>query len=454
MPLSPGDNPPTNLPAITPLNTWQLVVTNAPPTAANGVAYSANGQPVDVDLRAFAADDLNTPDQLIYAVTNAQGGTVTLLTNGYTAHFTLTSGTPSFGFTVTDAGGLTSGVGTISIALSPVTTVWTNQVGGNWSTVANWLGNAAPVSGSASAIKFFDAQSLSNVTLTANDDYSGTNALSSLTLGGTGSGTVNVNLTGGQLHLVNNGITAPSITLAAGGGTFTYNVTNALAFDNDVTINGANTGTFQLLGSLTGAGGLTRSGSLGTLVLAGNNTYAGPTLLSDGTTQIGNGGATGSLGLDDVEDDATLIINRNNTYVISNTISGGGSLTQVGTGTTTLAGDNTFTGSVTVNAGALKLISSTSLGVGPKAIFMEGSGRVLQLSGGVTIDNSISLYLSSNSFDGGGVSSLDGTNEIDGAINFTTGNPGLNISSATGVLTVAGNLTMTTTARTLYLGGG
>jgi len=454
VPLAPGDNPPTNLPAITPLNTWQLVVTNDPPTASSGVAYSTNGLPVDVDLRAFAADDWNTPDQLTYAVTNAQGGTVTLLTNGYIAHFMMTTGTPSFGFTVTDAGGLTSGVGTISITLSPVTTVWTNLSGGNWSTAANWLGNAAPVSGSVSAIKFFDGLSLSNVTVTANDDYSGTNMLSSLTMGGTGSGTVTVNLTNGPLDLVNNGIVGPTITLAAGGGTFTYNVRNALSFDNDVTINGVNAGTFQLLGNITGAGGLTRSGSSGTLVLAGNNTYAGPTLLSDGTTQLGNGGATGSLGLGDVEDDATLIINRNNAYVISNNISGSGSLIQEGSGgTTTLAGDNTFTGSVTVNTGTLKLISSTSLGVGPKSIFMEGSGHTLQLSGGVSLDNSISLYVSSNSGDGTGISSLDGTNVIDDPIYFTFGNPGLNISSATGQLTVAGNLTMITTARTLFLGG-
>ena len=51
---------------------------------------------------------------------------------------------------------------------------------------------------------------------------------------------------------------------------------------------------------------------------------------------------------------------------------------------------------------------------------------------------------------------MDGINEIQGNITFTTGNPALNISSGTGsTLTLSGSLTYTVAgnARTLYLGG-
>ncbi len=432
---------------------WKLAISNDPPTVVDGIAFSTNSQPVDVDLRDFATDDWNNPSQLSFAVTNAQGGTVSLLPDGHTAHFTLTSGSPSFGFTATDLSGLTSGIGTITLGVSPTTTVWTNTASGNWSAAPNWLSNTPPASSPGSVVKFFNGQNLAAMTVTATNDFAGTRVLNSLTLGGISSAAVTVRLTNGSLRFVNNGMTAPTLTLDAYSSSFNYHVYHPLILDGDLTIDGAHTGAFRFLGDITGSGGLRRVGTYATLVLGGNNTYAGPTILTGGTTQIGNGGATGSFGLGDVESSAAITINRTNAYTMSNNIGGSGSLTQSGTGTTTLAGDNSFTGSVTVSGGTLKLVRSNSLGLGPKNFFMQGVNRVLQLSGGITLADDITLYVSSNSGDGTGISSVDGTNEIRGPINYTTGNGALNISSASGRLTVSGDVTLTTSSRTLYLGG-
>ena len=149
VPLAPGENPPTNSPALTPMNTWSLVAQNDPPVVRNGVATSTNHAPVDVDLGNLASDDWTYPNNLAFAVSNAQGGSVTLLGDGQTARFTLLTnfaGDVSFEFTATDEGTLTSGPATVTIGVAPVTYVWTNLAGGNWSAGANWSNGTAPLS--------------------------------------------------------------------------------------------------------------------------------------------------------------------------------------------------------------------------------------------------------------------------------------------------------------------
>ena len=48
-------------------------------------------------------------------------------------------------------------------------------------------------------------------------------------------------------------------------------------------------------GALVQLGDQGNQGGVGTLILAGSNTYSGGTTVSSGTLQIGNGGATGSI---------------------------------------------------------------------------------------------------------------------------------------------------------------
>ncbi len=89
-------------------------------------------------------------------------------------------------------------------------------------------------------------------------------------------------------------------------------------------------------------------------MLTGDNTYAGGTTISAGTLQLGNGGNTGSI-VGNVTDNGTLAFDRSDVVTFPGVISGTGALSQIGTGTTVLTADNTYTGGTTISAGTLQL---------------------------------------------------------------------------------------------------
>ncbi|MBV5276427.1 autotransporter-associated beta strand repeat-containing protein, partial [bacterium] len=147
--------------------------------------------------------------------------------------------------------------------------------------------------------------------------------------------------------------------------------------DFTLTINGTSTTLFS--GTISGNGALTKAG-VGTIALAGNNTYTGATTLSGGTLAIGNGGTSGALGAGNitVSGPATLAFNRSDSLLISNTLSGSGAILQAGSGTTTLDGTNTNTGTVQATAGTLKFDGANAL---PSTITLLGAnGATLSFS--------------------------------------------------------------------------
>src|SRR6185369_12462410 len=122
---------------------------------------------------------------------------------------------------------------------------------------------------------------------------------------------------------------------------------------------------------------LTKTGS-GTLILANTNTYAGTTLISTGTLQLGNAGTTGSLSPSSaITDNSTLVFDRTNAVLqgtdFANVISGSGGVTQAGSGTLTFSGVNMYTGATTVNAGTLLVTGSTH----PASAVAVNSGATL-----------------------------------------------------------------------------
>ena len=136
----------------------------------------------------------------------------------------------------------------------------------------------------------------------------------------------------------------------------------APALPSQTIVDTASTYTFSGTGSIGGPGGLTKTGA-GTLVLDLTNTYAGPTVIQNGTLQLGNGDDTGSFGLGPVTNNGALVLYRGDTAgVFPNPIGGAGSLTVAGAGTVTLSGNSSYTGPTTVNAGTLKLGSAAALG--------------------------------------------------------------------------------------------
>jgi autotransporter-associated beta strand protein len=461
VPLAPGENPPATTPTITALNTWDLVSQNQAPTAQNSGANSIGGAPVDVDLRTLVTDDWTPATQMTFAASGAVGGSVAMQPDGFTARYTPTSGftgAQSFTFTATDADGATSSAATITIGASPVITNWTSATSGNWSTAANWQGNAAPVSGRGSDIQFFNGQTLAATTITATNDLVGTTEANKLNFSGTGTATTVVNVSGGPLRLVRNGATSPSIALSGTTTGYRYNIANDIELDDNVTINASNSGTFVFNGAISGAGGLTRTNTFSTLILAGNNSYAGTTTISGGTLQIGIDGASGTLGNGavSVASGAGLRIDRTGTVEVPNDISGAGSVAIHGpalSDVVTLSGNNSFTGTVSIASGSLRVTDATQLGTGAKSITATSATSALRLNGSAGAVILPAEFSISTSNPNGAIINEAGDNEIGSGVTLTGGAGSTRITSNAGTLTIQGNVAPNFTGRSLDLRG-
>ena len=190
------------------------------------------------------------------------------------------------------------------------------------------------------------------------------------------------------------------------------------------------------IGNTSDATSLTKVGS-GTLILTGANTYTQSTTVSAGVLQIGDGsvGSISSTSSVGTASGATLALNLasgstfskaianagtvnfleagGSTLTVSQGISGAGMVTQIGAGTTTLSGANTYTGATTVSAGTLSLAGSLNVGANTATISVA-SGATLAGAGVIT---AATLAAS-----GSGTVSLTGANAI-GAVS-TSGSIG------------------------------
>jgi len=191
--------------------------------------------------------------------------------------------------------------------------------------------NGGKISGGASLIK--PGTSTSTLTLETLNDYSGVTAID-----------------GGVVQL-GDGASAANDGMVGIG-----NVTN------NTTLVATNVNAETLLGNLVGTGTLIQSGA-GTLILAGNNTgFSGPILIAANSLQVGNG-VSGTLGTGNVTNNGSLNFNiaTPGALTVSANISGLGSVTNIGTGTVTLSGTNTYAGRTVIPAGVIALGSDRAL---------------------------------------------------------------------------------------------
>ena len=167
----------------------------------------------------------------------------------------------------------------------------------------------------------------------------GTLALSGGTLTLTGENTYKgeATVTAGTLQIGNGGTTGSYAGDIANNGTVGFNRSDDIVYD----------------GVITGSGNLVKEGN-GTLILTGNNDYAGGTSIDGGTLQIGDGGTTGSVA-GNISNDGKLVFNRSDDIAYGGIISGNGSLVKAGNGELTLTGDHTYTGTTSVGTGILRL---------------------------------------------------------------------------------------------------
>ena len=185
------------------------------------------------------------------------------------------------------------------------------------------------------------------------------------TFGGTISGSGAVTKSGlGLLTFTNansysGGTTISGGTLAArqrAGGPGRLAVATGTVADNSVlAFNYAANETFA--GAISGNGALTTLGSH-TLTLTNIETYSGPTTISAGTLQLGNGITSGAVA-GNIANNSALIFNNPVAQTYSGIISGSGSLATIGGNYLALSGKNTYSGSVTVSGGTLSLVGGS-----------------------------------------------------------------------------------------------
>ena len=365
----------------------------------NNGSLTVNGGVLVLDISSSAKDAITVTGNL-----NLSAGTVQLNVTG-----TLANGTYKL---IQYSGGLTGGAASLAVSgfsqsgqiasLSDATAgeidlvvkaqgglakLWQGGVNNDWdiATSANWLyGANTVVYNEGDKVTFDDTASQSYVSLLAAvnpaavivsnnaqtytfvDGASGSGKISGatgLTKNGTGAlvlDTLN-NYSGPTV------INAGTVQIGDGGNSGelgTGNVTNngTLVFyqpDNH-----------SVAGQISGTGTLTQQG-YGTLTLGANNTYSGATLISSGALQVGAGGTTGSLGSSSVTDNATLILDRSGSLVLSNAIAGSGALVNIGGGTVTLSGNNSYAGGTGISNGLVKLGSATALPAGP--LYVDGT---------------------------------------------------------------------------------
>ena len=292
---------------------------------------------------------------------------------------------------------------------------------------------AADISGAGTLSK----AGVGTLILTGNNSYAGGTTITGgfinfNSANSFGSGLITINGGGLQWATGNSAdISAQLAAFGAGGATFDTN-------GNNVT----------LAASLSGLGGLTKTGA-GTMTLSGVNSYQGGTTINGGTVAVATdanlGAAAGGLAfgggtlqfLTGFTTNRTVTLNagggtfdtNGNNATLAGAIGGAGGLTKVGVGTMTLSGAGTYLGGTTVNAGTLQAGGTNAFS--PFSAFSVASGATLDLA---------SFNQTIGSLAGAGAVTL-------GAATLTTGNDNTSTTfsggiSGTGGLTKIGTGTL------------
>ncbi|MBA4207405.1 MAG: hypothetical protein C0457_20645 [Polymorphum sp.] len=167
------------------------------------------------------------------------------------------------------------------------------------------------------------------------------------------------------------------------------------------------TGTeLQLTGTLTGSGGLVKTGD-GALYLTGTSSYSGGATISAGTLVVGDGHTTGSLGVGNVTNNGALVFNRADVVTFAGDISGTGTLEQAGSGTLVITGRVDLSGATIISSGTLQIGDGGTSGEVTGAIVNNGQ-LIFNRSDSYTVAGTISGS-GSIDFTGGGQAQFEGS---------------------------------------------
>jgi autotransporter-associated beta strand protein len=226
-----------------------------------------------------------------------------------------------------------------------------------------------------------------------------------------GSTTINAGtLSAGAANVIPN---TSAVTVAAGAtldledAPFSTETIGSLAGAGNVELGannlqaGGNNSSTTFSGAISGAGGFTKSGT-GVLTLSGNNTYTSNTTIESGTLRLAGGNAISNMGAVGIGGGATLDLNNTSETVgslfasgnvtlgsgtlttgvnnlfspYSGIISGTGSVVKVGTGTWTLSGANTYSGTTDIQQGILNLLAEGRIG-NPNLVTLASAAELI-----------------------------------------------------------------------------
>ncbi len=235
------------------------------------------------------------------------------------------------------------------------TDTWRGNVNGNWDTATlNWFAGA-PVAYQQNDPVIFDD---------------------------TVTGTRNVNLT--------TVLTPDGVSVANSSGDYTFSGAGKLSGATGLTKSGTSTLTLNETGGDDFAGGI--SVEAGTLVLdnSGSAISGGLTISSGATAQIGNNDANGNLAAP-VVNNGSLVFDRSDNVALNTGISGAGALVKLGAGSLTLSNAMAYTGDTPVFQGTLALAGSASLASSANVVISNATFDVTAVASGASSLNNFSF---------------------------------------------------------------
>ncbi|OZI58261.1 autotransporter-associated beta strand repeat-containing protein [Bordetella genomosp. 4] len=361
---------------------------------------------------------------------------------------------------VSGAGSVTkTGAGTLTLEGDNTHTGGTTISGG---TIAINKDNALGANTGALTLDGGTLQLTSSVDLSANrainvtanngtiETAAGVTSTVSQGIGGDGafikSGAGTLTLTADSTYIGGTTVAGGTLQLGNGGNTGSVQGDVSINAGAELAFNRSDTVTFNRL--ITGDGSLTQQGS-GTTILTNANSYIGGTTISGGTLQLGDGTEAAGGIVGNVTNNSKLVFNRSNAVTFDGVISGSGSVTQLGAGTTTLTGSNSYRGGTTISNGAIAINADSALGDVAGALTLDGGALELNSSIGLSPTRAISITARN-----GTIATVAGTSSI---VNHAINGDGALTKSGAGTLTLAGQNQYrgtTITGGTLQLGNG
>jgi autotransporter-associated beta strand protein len=254
-----------------------LTIAGADPVNAASATYYAGytlGVTDQYDSLSFNGTALGANPNDVAQGSNANYGPSVVSSNVATC----LSGTNTVQYSVAMPGGQTYLRANIGLlAVTHPLSVWAKAVSGSWSPANNWTGGAPNTVGASTEI---NVPTNSQLTITLDEPVT----LGALILGNSGSTTVGYTLTangGSTLTFSNSGYGA-RITVANGS----HAIDAPVVLADNLVVSGSGTLDFGTASSIMDGGGhhaLTMSGSDGTLILSGTDTYSGGTTVTAGT---------------------------------------------------------------------------------------------------------------------------------------------------------------------------